>query len=283
VPAGGGGDPRRAYGVREVADLLGVGVPQLRRFVHAGLLQPERGPRGELRFSFQDLVFLRIVKGLSKGRVPPRRVHRALRRLRDQLPAGEPLSTVRLEAEGGEVVARRNGHRWHPDSGQTLLDFEEAAPARDVVDLGERDEPALEVQMDADDWYRLGCALHEGDPERAFEAYRRALELDPEHADAHVNLGCLHHGAGKLADAEAEYRAALRLRPENATAAFDLAVALEDQARLAEARAAYERCLALDPACADAHYNLARLHDRAGDALAAVRHLREYRRLTEAE
>lgn len=278
----GGGDPRRAYGVREVADLLGVGVPQLRRFVRAGLLQPERGPRGELRFSFQDLVFLRIVKALSKGRVPPRRVHRALRRLRDQLPPGEPLSTVRLDAEGGEVVARRDGRLWHPDSGQALLDFDEAALARDVIDLPERDEPTLEVQMDADDWYRLGCELHESEPERALGAYLRALELEPEHADARVNLGCVHHDAGKLEDAEAEYRTALRLRPEDATAAFDLAVALEDQQRLAEACAAYEHTLALDAACADAHYNLARLHDRLGDALAAVRHLREYRKLTEA-
>jgi Flp pilus assembly protein TadD len=96
-----------------------------------------------------------------------------------------------------------------------------------------------------------------------------------------VNLGCLEHEAGRLADAERHYRAALALRPDDATAAFDLGVVLEDLGRLDEALAAYQQSLASDPASADAHYNLARLHDRLGDTAGAIRHLQAYRSLRE--
>jgi tetratricopeptide (TPR) repeat protein len=273
-------DGTSAYGAREVAALLGLTVPQIRRFVRAGVLSPERGSRGELRFSFQDLAFLRLVKQLSAERVAPRRVHRALRRLREQIPEDQPLSGVRLDADGGGVVARRLGEVWDPESGQRLFDFVDES-AGEPVDLGERGEASLEVRMSAEDWYRLGCELHEGDPEHAREAYGRALGLDNDHVDARVNLGCLHHAGGKLEDAEAAYRAALELRPGDAIASFDLAVVLEDLGRLPEAAAAYERTLELEPRTADAHYNLARLYDRVGDTAAAIRHLRSYRQLTE--
>jgi tetratricopeptide (TPR) repeat protein len=273
----------RAYGLRAVAGLLGLAEGQIRGFVRAGLLEPARGPRGELRFSFQDLAFLRLVRGLAGARVPPRRVQRALGRLKSELADGAPLSSLRLATAGDELVARREGVLWNPLSGQRLFDFEgDATP--EVVDLvrpASPEDASLELaeEMDAADWYELGCELHDGDPESAHESYERALALDPALCDAHVNLGCLLHDRGRLADAEVHYRAALAQGPDDAVAWFDLGVVLEDQERLAEARAAYERSLGCDPACADAHYNLARVHDRLGETAAALRHLREYKRL----
>src|ERR1700737_315499 len=40
------------YGAREVARMLGLSVGQVRAWVRAGFLEPERGARGALRFSF---------------------------------------------------------------------------------------------------------------------------------------------------------------------------------------------------------------------------------------
>jgi tetratricopeptide (TPR) repeat protein len=277
----GGG--RRAYRLRQVAELLGLGEGQIRGWVRAGFLEPARGPRGELRFSFQDLAFLRLVRGLANARVPPRRVRRALGRLKAELAGAAPLSSLGLHAAGDEVVARREGVLWNPVSGQSHFDFAAELPP-EVVDLarapGAEDVSLeLEEEMDAADWYELGCELHDAEPDAAREAYARAVALDPDLCDAHVNLGCVLHDAGKLADAESHYRAALARRAGDPVAWFDLGVALEDQERLDEARAAYEASLGCDPACADAHYNLARIRDRLGDTAAALRHLREYRRL----
>ena len=276
---------RRAYGVREVAGLLGLSEAQIRGTVRAGLLDPARGPRGELCFTFRDLALLRLVKGLSTSRVPPRRLHRALRRLREQLPDAQPLSGLHLLAEGDELVARRDGQRWNAESGQRLFDFEAGpgGPSAVVEPLRPvpEDRVPLELHMDAGDWYALGCELHEQEPDRARDAYLRALELDPGYPDARVNLGCCYHAMGKLSEAEAQYAAALEVRGEDATTWFNLGVVLEDQQREERARHAYERALTLAPDCADAHYNLARLCDRAGDAPGALRHLRAYRNLTQ--
>src|SRR5438477_10286653 len=104
------------YGAREVAKMLGLSVSQVRAYVRAGFLEPGRGPRGELRFSFQDLVLLRAAQGLVSARIPPRRVRLALHQLRGQLPAGRPLTGVQLVAEGDRIVAGDGAARWQPES-----------------------------------------------------------------------------------------------------------------------------------------------------------------------
>lgn len=267
------------YGLREAAQLLGLSPARIRALVRAGLVEPRRGARGELRLDFRDLAFLRRVRDLPGDRVSPRRVRRALARLRELLPADRDLSELGLDTAAGQLVVSERGCLWSPESGQIVFDFATASGARRVVALPERGAPATPDALDADGWYRLGCELEETEPDRARDAYERALALDPELLDARVNLGCLHHEAGRLAEAEALYRAVVAARPDDATARFDLAVALEDQGRDGEAREAYEACLAADASCAEAHYNLARLCERAGDRPGVVRHLLAYRHL----
>lgn len=266
------------YGLREAAELLGLSPARIRGWVRAGLVEPRRGARGELRLDFRDLAFLRRVRDLPGDRVSPRRVRRALARLREQLPADRDLSELGLGTEAGQLVVSERGCLWSPESGQVVFDFQAAAPRR-VVALPERGA-GPDTGLDAEGWYRLGCELEASEPERARDAYERALALAPDLHDARVNLGCLHHEAGRLAEAEAAYRAVLAARPDDATARFDLAVALEDAGREAEAREAYEACLAADPECAEAHYNLARLCERADDRAGVLRHLLAYRRLS---
>jgi hypothetical protein len=72
----------------------------VRAFARDGYLTPGRGPRGELRFSFQDLVILRTAKGLVAARIPTRRIRRALKRLRAELPRGRSLAELRITPKG---------------------------------------------------------------------------------------------------------------------------------------------------------------------------------------
>jgi tetratricopeptide (TPR) repeat protein len=200
----------------------------------------------------------------------------------EQLSFLPALRDLRGERKGvrrarREHSPRATGQPSSLESGQAAFDFERARAVRRAPPL--RAVPVAQCERDAEAWYQLGCEVEPADAARARTAYARALLLDPAHADAHLNLGCLDHEAGRLAQAEAHYRAALTARAADATARFDLAVALEDQERVDEAREAYLACLADDPAYAEAHYNLARLCERAGDLAAALRHLMAYRRL----
>jgi len=273
----------RGYGIHEVTSILGLSTGQVRSYVRAGFLRPARGARGSLRFSFQDLLVLRTAQGLVAARIPPRRVKRALRKLREQLPLGRPLTGVHVVAEGDRIVVHDGAARWQPESGQVLFDFgagEIAERMAPLVSQARDAQTSPARALTADDWYEWGCELEDGAPDQAREAYRRALELDANHGNALVNLGRLLHAAGAPGVAETHYRHALAISPDDATAAFNLGVVLEDQGRLDEALAAYEDAVRIDPAAADAHYNAALLHERRGNQAGALRHLKIYRRLT---
>lgn len=269
--------------------MLGLSQAQVRSCVKAGFASPQAGAGGELVFSFQDLVLLRTAKQLLAARVPRRRIRMALDALQVQLPHGQPLTAVRISAQGHRVVARDRGEVWYPESGQTLLDFEVADMGGTAAALAPAVVPAprpLEerrVAGSAPDWYEEGVALEQAHPQAAMDAYRHALDLDTTLADAHLNLGRLLHGAGDLPAAESHYRDALTHRPGDSLAAYNLGVALQDQRRLAEAVTAYNLALASDPDLADAHFNLSGLYEELGDGTAAFRHLRTYHKLTSGD
>jgi tetratricopeptide (TPR) repeat protein len=269
------------YTTREVAEVLGITSVQVRSFARSGVIDPGRGPAGELRFTFQDIVLLRAARELQGQNLSPQRIRRALRHLRAQLPEGRPLSAVSIAAAGEHVVVRDKGTLWEPETGQVTFDFS-------VGDLASRVEPfagrlarerAESEELDADGWYDLAWDLEAVSLSAAAEAYGRALALAPGHFEARVNRGRLLHESGDLAAAEGEYRAALASDPSSPLAAFNLGVALEDQGRLPEAIGAYEHAVHLDAQLAEAHFNLARLREQQGDPRGALRHLSEYRRL----
>lgn len=274
----------KGYSTRDAAAAAGVSESQVRAYSRAGFLHASRGPRGELRFTFQDVVLLKAAAGLMAARVPQRKIRSALRRLREQLPTGRPIAAVRIAARGDRVVVQDGGTVWTPEDGQVLFDFAVSDLATRVAPMTRRnirEARGDDTGLTAEDWYALGCDLEMTDAKEARDAYRRAVEIDPFHADSHVNLGRLLHEEGEPRAAEAHYRVALEANPEHATAAFDLGVALEDMSRLDEAAASYRRALEIDPDLADAHFNLAGIFEKRGRRQAAIRHLKAYRQLIE--
>jgi len=270
------------YTAKSVARLADLSVGQVRSYAREGLLQADRGPRGEYLLSFQDLVLLRAARVLMAARIRPRKVRTVLRNLRRQLPTDRPMTGVQLSAEGERVVVRVGGAEWDPETGQARFRFDTASLQTRVAPHARRaPRPRATGGEDAEDWHALGNDLETTAPDHAQRAYRRALDLDPDHFDSRVNLGRLLHEQGNLRAAEAHYRLALASRPNDATALFNLAVCLEDLGATGEAIATYLEAVAADTACADAYYNLARLYETIGDTAAAVRHLKTYRKLTE--
>src|SRR5205814_5585966 len=244
----------KGYTSRDVARLLGLTVAQVRGFARDGFLTPPsragRRRRGGLQFSFQDLVILRTAKALVAARIPTRRIRRALKKLRLELPRGRSLAELRITAEGDRIMVSDGETAWNPESDQTHLDFAVSDLATRAAPIARRTAQAARAaagDLDADDWYELGLELEAVEPAEARDAYRRALELDAHHADAHVNLGRLLHEEGLVQEAERHYRLALRESPEHATAAFNLGIALEDLRRPADAIDAYRAAPAAGP------------------------------------
>ena len=271
----------KAYSTREVAELLGMPMQQIRALVRTGVIKPQRLGR-RWRFSFQDLVLLRTAQGLTDARVPQRRVWRALKALGAQLPADRPLSAVRVQVDGDRVIVRDSNTTWEPESGQTVLDFSVSELGRKVAPLA-RDSirEALRTAETPDQWFQAGLDSEQiGATSDAEAAYRKAIELDSRHVAALINLGRLRHVARALEEAEALYRRALACEADHPTARFNLGVVLEDRGATQEAIKEYCEAARLDPRVADVHYNLARLYQQSGDQQSALRHFSRFRALT---
>lgn len=118
---------------------------------------------------------------------------------------------------------------------------------------------------DANAWCFLGMACHDQSRfDEAIEAYRKALDLQPDFPIVFSNLGNTLKQQGKLEEAEASCREALRLKPDYSTAFNNLGVALVAQGRLVEASESFERALALMPNDAVTHSNLSAALVRQG-------------------
>jgi predicted O-linked N-acetylglucosamine transferase (SPINDLY family) len=110
---------------------------------------------------------------------------------------------------------------------------------------------------DAGAHYNLGILLNEmNKPGDAVACYHRALELEPDYPGARNNLGNALRKQGKLTEAIDCFRRALELEPDFAEAHNNLGGALKDQGQLSEALACYRRALELKPDFAGAHSNL---------------------------
>jgi tetratricopeptide (TPR) repeat protein len=283
---------------REAARILRTTESRLLRLARLGGVMPEPGLAGVPEFTFQQMVLLRTTQGLLDAGVPPRRVANAWAGLRRQLPSDLPLTGIRVQADGHRPVASDGAARWQPESGQFLLNLGDEAPddaaapeipptpheraraataLREVVATPARDTDASE--RTAEQWFHVAAELEAHAPDEARDAYRHALELDPDLADAHLNLGRLEHEAGELGRAEAHYRDAVRLAPEDPTSHFNLGVLLEDRGRPEEAILAYRQAIVRDPDAGDAHYNLGLLLESRGRKSEAIRHLMTARRL----
>ncbi len=269
------------YSTREVAELIGLKTDQVRHYVRRKLVQPARGERGEYQFSFQDVVLLRTAKGLMDANVSTRKAYRALVKLKAELAQRKSLSAVRIYADGSTVVVRDDNHVWEVETGQTQIDFAVQDLANNVAEIADRHViQAKEADdFDTDEWYNLGLDLEEVEPDRAPDAYRQAIRLDPKNADAHVNLGRLYQLKGDLKLAKRHYELALTARPGHQLAFYNLGTVFDELDETSKAADFYSQA----PAIPDAHYNLARICELSGDEVSALRHMRQYRDLLDAE
>ena len=106
-------------------------------------------------------------------------------------------------------------------------------------------------------WFILGFAAGElGSRELARRAYRRAIELRPDHADAKANLARLVHEDGRTDEAIALYRSALVDQPRHRVALGNVAAMYLAQGQLAESISMLRQVLSLDPNDAGATGNL---------------------------
>jgi tetratricopeptide (TPR) repeat protein len=269
-----------SYSVRDVERVLRLTPSTIRGLIKSGFVEPARGARREYRFSFQDLIVLRAARALIDANVSRRKINRALKELRQNLPETLPLSGLSISAVGDRVVVRDGKQHWQVDDGQYLLGLDVSIEGG-MLRVIERSEepPAAIAANEQDDWFNRAIELEDSDPKGALEAYERAVKADQGDVCAWINWGRLLHAQGDTKGAERVYRQALEKSEPDALLHFNFGVLLEDLERIQDALEAYQHAIEEDPTLADGHYNLARLYEALGKEQHAIRHLGQYRRL----
>ena len=127
--------------------------------------------------------------------------------------------------------------------------------------LGDAEILALSITRDFPNdnfsWMILAAVFKAiGRNTEALNANQTAVELSPQDAEAHSNLGVTLQELGRLNEAEVSLRQAIVLRPNYPEAHNNLGNALKEQGRLDEAEASYRQAIVLKPGYANAHSNL---------------------------
>ncbi|MGI9333970.1 MAG: tetratricopeptide repeat protein [Gammaproteobacteria bacterium] len=135
---------------------------------------------------------------------------------------------------------------------------------------GARSRPAKRLDL-----LQRAVRSHDGgrlaDAERA---YRRFLELNPDHPLALHNLGLLLNQSGRTDEAIARLERAAALAPDDASVHSNLGNMLQESGDLDGAEHAYRAALAADPAHANASYNLASVLQDRGKMTEAIERYR---------
>ena len=132
------------------------------------------------------------------------------------------------------------------------------------------------IQMNPDDakaHANLGNALlKQGKTDEAIQCFHQSLALNPNYADAINNLGNALLKQGKSDEALQCFHRALSLDPDLADAHNNLGNALFKQGKTDEALQCFQRALSLNPDQTEAHNNLANALMQKGDIRGAIDH-----------
>ena len=139
-------------------------------------------------------------------------------------------------------------------------------------------EQSLELAPDRADCHsNLGIVFQaQGKLDAAIVACRRAISLNPDHANAHSNLGVLLRATGKPVEAEDAYRTAIRVDPAHIDVYTNLGVLLTGLKRTEEAVACFCKVITLRPKHREARRLLALAHCTIGEVDNAVKIFEEW-------
>jgi tetratricopeptide (TPR) repeat protein len=134
------------------------------------------------------------------------------------------------------------------------------------------DGRALETEpQDADAYNNKGLSLYNlGDNNGAIACYDRALEIEPRFACAHYNKGIILSAIGDHNGAIACYDKALETEPQDGDIHYNKGLSLASIEKHTEAIACYDKALEINPQNADAYNNKGLSLHRLGHSKEAI-------------
>jgi DNA-binding transcriptional MerR regulator len=139
----------------QVCAIVGITYRQLDYWARTDLIRPSladaKGSGSQRRYSYRDLVDLKVIKSLLDAGVSLKQARTAIDYLREHL--GEDISTANLVINGTGSILARNGDELIDilRNGQTVFSVVALGGVQDQVNTAIRDlrPPAVETEGDA--------------------------------------------------------------------------------------------------------------------------------------
>jgi DNA-binding transcriptional MerR regulator len=131
----------------QVCSIIGITYRQLDYWARTDLLRPSladaKGSGTQRRYSYRDLVELKVIKSLLDAGVALQSARKAIDYLRDNL--GEDLASAQLVLQGSDSIVVRTDEELLDlvRKGQGVLNLVPLTPLRDEVDAAIADLPAV--------------------------------------------------------------------------------------------------------------------------------------------
>ena len=106
--------------------------------------------------------------------------------------------------------------------------------------------------------YNISGAVYKGlgQLDASVSAYKKAISIKPDYAEAYYNMGVTLQEQGKLEEAIEACKKALVIKPDYADAYYNMGLVLQDQGKLDEAIESYTKALSIRPDYSEAYYNI---------------------------
>ncbi len=174
----------------------------------------------------------------------------------DDNPLGDPDKVVALMHEGNALISA-----GQPDA--ALAKYNEALKF-------------AEKEGDPDVFFNKGIAYKaKGDIDKAIAEYKRALELAPDYAEAHNNLGNLLKDQKKYDEAIVHFESSIRIFPDNPSTHNNLGTAYAMKGDVNKAAVYFAKAVRIQPTYFDARQNLGNAYMLQGRLDAAEKELSE--------
>ncbi|MFN3157769.1 MAG: tetratricopeptide repeat protein [Rubinisphaera brasiliensis] len=258
-------DVKRLYTPAMLSQLLDIPVHVIRTWERAGLIRAEKRIFRLPFFSYQEVTAARRVSELLQSGVKQQQLTRSLQMLKKYLPdPGRILEQLELLADHHQLVVRDQHGFLDPQTRQRYFAFTATVDAdRPDGDAEDDDEIAGQVvgfpvdqsaRRSATDWLVEGCRKAEvADVSAAIRCFRRALQINPQDAEAHFYLADSLYRLGKHEAALERYLAAIEHDPEYLEAWNQIGCVYAELSKFNDAIAAFDEALAIMPDFSETH------------------------------
>jgi tetratricopeptide (TPR) repeat protein len=271
---------KQLYTPAMLSQILKLSVHEIRRWERLGLIRAVKRVFRLPYFDFQEVAEARRLSELVAAGVLADRIAEGLKRLTIVRPMQRTLDQLQILAADKRLLYRDDAGLVDSLTGQRLLEFDAATqesvePSVSTVPLPKR-PPRPRT---AAEWRLEACSLaDEGELSAAVDAYRAALQIEPDDATTHYHLAELLYRRGNRDGAIERYHAAIEWDAEFIEAWTQLGCVLAEMEQWDAAIDAFERALRTHPDFPDARFHLAEALHCCGRTTDAETHWETYLR-----